>query len=85
MSKVVSEDSIRRALGKGGAEEWDTWLGKQERMVYKSLLTEDYVLDIDNTVKPLYGQQEGAELGIILRSLADRVTTITPTSSAACA
>ena len=63
MSKVVSEDSIRRALGKGSAEEWDAWLGKQERMVYESLLTEDYVLDIDNTVKPLYGHQEGAELG----------------------
>ena len=63
MSKVVSEDSIRRALGKGSEEEWNTWLGKQERAVYEPLLAEDYVLDIDNTVKPLYGHQEGAEQG----------------------
>ena len=27
------------------------------------MLSEPYVLDIDNTVKPLYGHQEGAELG----------------------
>ena len=27
------------------------------------LMTGPYVLDIDNTVKPLYGHQEGAELG----------------------
>lgn len=35
----------------------------QERAVYEPLLVESYVLDIDNTVKPLYGHQEGAEVG----------------------
>ncbi len=63
VSKVVSEDSVRRALKRGTQEEWDTWLTTQERAVYETLLSEDYVLDIDNTVKPLYGHQEGAELG----------------------
>ena len=63
VSKVVSEDSVRRALKRGTQEEWDTWLTTQERAVYEPLLSEDYVLDIDNTVKPLYGHQEGAELG----------------------
>ncbi len=31
--------------------------------MYEPLLREPYVLDIDNSVKPLYGHQEGAELG----------------------
>lgn len=31
--------------------------------MYEPLPSEPYVLDIDNTVKPLYGHQEGAELG----------------------
>ncbi len=63
VSKLVSEDSVRRALKRGTAEEWDAWLTVQERAVYEPLLREAYVLDIDNTVKPLYGHQEGAELG----------------------
>jgi hypothetical protein len=63
VSKVVSEDSVRRALKRGAVEQWDGWLTIQERAVYEPLLSEPYVLDIDNTVKPLYGHQEGAELG----------------------
>ena len=63
VSKVVSEDSVRRALKRGTLEEWDAWLTVQERAVYEPLLSEPYVLDIDNTVKPLYGHQEGAEKG----------------------
>jgi hypothetical protein len=63
MSKVVSEDCVRRALKRGSDEAWDTWLAKQERAVWEPLLAEPYVLDIDSTVKPLYGHQEGAELG----------------------
>ena len=60
--KVVSEDSIRRAFKRGTPEQWSQWLFKQERCVYEPLLTEPYILDIDNTVKPIYGHQEGAEL-----------------------
>lgn len=63
ISKVVSEDSVRGALKRSTPEAWDSWLTIQERAVYEPLLSEDYVLDIDNTVKPLYGHQEGAELG----------------------
>lgn len=63
VSKVISEDSVRRALKRGTQEAWDTWLTVQERAAYEPLLSESYVLDIDNTVKPLYGRQEGAELG----------------------
>jgi len=62
MEKVVSEDCIRRAFLKGEEQQWDQWLIKQERTVYEPLLTEKYILDIDNTVKQLYGHQEGAEI-----------------------
>jgi len=63
VSNLVSEDSVRRALKRGTPEAWDTWLSAQERAVWEPLLTEPYVLDIDSTVKLLYGHQEGAELG----------------------
>jgi len=63
VAKIVSEDSVRRAFQKGPEAAWDTWLRRHERAVWEPLLTEPYVLDIDNTVKPLYGHQEGAELG----------------------
>ena len=54
---------MRRAFKRGTPEEWNTWLTKQERTVYEPLLAEDYIIDIDNTVKVLYGHQEGAEKG----------------------
>jgi hypothetical protein len=63
IARIVSEDSVRRAFTRGSPEAWDAWLTAQERAVYEPLLAEPYVLDIDNTVKPLYGHQEGAELG----------------------
>ena len=63
IKRIVSEDSVRRAFKRGTPEAWDAWLSVQERAVYEPLLAEPYVLDIDNTVKPLYGHQEGAELG----------------------
>jgi hypothetical protein len=63
MSKIMSEDSIRRALARGKYSDWDSWLKKQERAVYETLLSEPYILDIDNTVKTLYGNQEGAQVG----------------------
>lgn len=62
IGKIVSEDSVRRSLARGTPEAWNAWLSINERAVYEPLLTESYVLDIDNTVKPLYGHQEGAEL-----------------------
>jgi hypothetical protein len=63
LDRVVSEDSVRRALKRGAPEAWAAWLSQQERAVWEPLLTEPYVLDIDNTVKPLYGHQEGAQIG----------------------
>ncbi len=60
MTKVVSEDSVRRAFKAIDEGEGSTWLQRHiERCTYP-LLTEPYIIDIDTTVKPLYGHQEGA-------------------------
>lgn len=63
MSKVMSDESVRRALKKCDEALLDAWLSRHERDVAESLLQFAYVLDVDNTVKPIYGHQEGAELG----------------------
>ncbi len=63
MTKVASEDSVRRAFS--GVEEapCTEWLTRHLRNSYEPLLREPWILDIDSTVKPLYGHQEGAVKG----------------------
>lgn len=63
MNKVVSEDSVRRGFGKMDEPEGVTWLQDSLHHVYAPLLSEPWILDVDATVKTLYGQQEGAEVG----------------------
>ena len=64
MTKVASEDSVRMALKKGlDEEESSVWLKKHLKASYGPLLEEPWVLDIDTTVKPLYGHQQDAVLG----------------------
>lgn len=63
MSKVVSEDSLRRALLKVDEDLAVTWLQKHLNHCYALLLSEPWVLDMDVTVKVLYGKQEGAVRG----------------------
>jgi hypothetical protein len=63
MNKVVSNDSARRALQKIDENEGVAWLQSQLQYCYQPLLTQDWILDADVTVKPLYGHQEGAVKG----------------------
>jgi hypothetical protein len=63
MAKVVSEDAVRRALTKIEAEAGRTWLQEQLDYCTRPLLREPSILDVDTTVKPLYGHQEGAVVG----------------------
>ncbi len=63
MKKVVSEDSVRHAFLKMDEEAGVHWLQEHLRYVYAPLLTVPWILDADVTVKPLYGHQEGAEIG----------------------
>ena len=39
------------------------WLGNNLKKCYESLVTIPWILDLDATVKPLYGKQEGADIG----------------------
>lgn len=63
MSKVVSEDSARRFLAAMDAEGSGRWLRGELRACYGALLCEPWVLDIDTTIKPIYGHQDGAKKG----------------------
>jgi hypothetical protein len=63
MNKVVSDDSARRALHKMNEASGIDWLQKHLQSCYEPLLKTPWVLDADVTVKPLYGHQEGAEIG----------------------
>ncbi len=62
MKKVLSEDSARRAFEKISAETAREWQQKHLRLCYEPLLVEDLMLDVDATIKPVYGHQEGAEV-----------------------
>lgn len=62
MKKVLSEDSARRAFEKMDGEACRRWQQKHLRFCYEPLLVEEWILDVDATVKPLYGHQEGAEV-----------------------
>jgi hypothetical protein len=63
MTKVASEDSVRRALSAMKEEETGPWLQKHLEASYEPLLEEAWALDMDATVKPLYGHQEDAQMG----------------------
>jgi hypothetical protein len=63
MSEVVSEDSVRRNLGKIDETKGVEWLQDHLDYVSAPLLSEPWILDTDVTVKPLYGHQEEAVLG----------------------
>ncbi len=60
MDKVISEDALRRALGAIPEAEGVAWLDQHLRDSVTPLLDAPWILDIDTTVKPLYGRQEGA-------------------------
>jgi len=61
MKKIVSEDAVRRALLAIDAAEGAVWQHLQ--YCVEPLLAEPWILDVDTTITPLYGHQEGATLG----------------------
>jgi hypothetical protein len=63
MEKIVSEDTVRRGLKAIDEEEGAAWLRRHLDHCVGPLLNEPRILDIDTTIKPLYGHQEGAEVG----------------------
>ena len=63
MRKIVSEDSVRRAFAAIEEEAGAAWMRRHLDHCLEPLLSERWILDIDTTVKPLYGRQEGAVVG----------------------
>lgn len=63
MKRVRSEDAVRRAFQGGEAPACGDWRHKHLDNSYDELLKESWILDMDGTVKPLYGHQEQAVRG----------------------
>lgn len=58
--KVISEDALRKALARIPEAAGVAWLDGHLHASVQSLLDAPWILDTDTTIKPLYGQQEGA-------------------------
>ncbi len=63
MNKIVSDDSLTRALAAMDETTADRWLADQFDHLCAPLQSTPWILDIDTTIKPIYGHQEGATLG----------------------
>ena len=63
MTSVASEDSVRRGMKAMDEKESERWLKAHLKASYEPLLQEPWVLDMDTTVKPLYGHQQDAKVG----------------------
>lgn len=63
MDKTVSEDVVRLAMKRIDEAEGLDWLSSQVLDSIAPALALPWILDIDVTVNPLFGNQEGAEVG----------------------
>jgi hypothetical protein len=63
MNRIVSEDALRRVLDRMDEASSTAWMRPALMHSVREALDKPWVLDIDATIKPLYGRQEGAELG----------------------
>ena len=62
MTKIVSEDALRRALARMDAQQSADWLKPQLLKSVQGVLGQPWILDIDTTIKTLFGKQEGAQV-----------------------
>lgn len=63
MTRVASEDSVRRGMKSMEEASSGRWMKDHLKASYEPLLQEPWVLDVDTTVKPLYGHQQDAVVG----------------------
>ncbi len=59
----MSCDSVRRNFASIPEDKALPWAWRENLHLLQDVIAEDYVADLDPTVKPLYGHQEGAEIG----------------------
>jgi hypothetical protein len=60
MTKVASEDSVRRGMKAMDEAASGQWMKVHLKATYEPLLQEPWILDVDTTVKPLYGHLQEA-------------------------
>ena len=63
MRKILSEDALLNALKRIPEAEGVAWLDGLLRASVAPLLDVPWILEVDTTIKPLYGHQEGAVIG----------------------
>ena len=63
MTRVASEDSVRRGMKAMDEAASEQWMKKHLKASYEPLLAEPWILDVDTTVKLLYGHQQDAKVG----------------------
>jgi len=63
MSAVVAEDTLRRAPKAIDERSGIEWLDRDIGRTVLGLLEAPWILDVDVTIKPLYGKQQGAVVG----------------------
>jgi len=63
LGRMMSEDSVRRGLRRIDQISGREWLVGHLRQSWWEFLSEPWILDVDTTIKPIYGRQEGASLG----------------------
>jgi hypothetical protein len=63
LSCLRSEDSVRRAFAQVDEDAATLWMDLHLNRTFEPLLGVPWILDLDATVKPLYGEQEEARLG----------------------
>ena len=56
-------DSVRRAFTQHDEASLTTWIDLQMDRTFAALLDQPWVLDLDATVKTLFGEQESARIG----------------------
>jgi hypothetical protein len=62
MEKIISEDALRRSLSRMKAEQSQAWFAPQLLGSVQAALSTPWILDIDTTIKTLYGKQSGAQV-----------------------
>ena len=63
MRRVISEDAMRRGLARMDEEQSRKWLRPALMRSVSDVLDRPWILDIDATIKTVFGHQEGATLG----------------------
>ena len=63
MAKLISEDALRRALERIDAHASEAWMRPNLMHSVREALDRPWVLALDASIKPLYGRQQGAEIG----------------------